>query len=250
MHHRTRSRLSLFTFCLVIATGLTDRAWSQCGKKVQIRSGETLSDLAERCDITEAGILDLNPNIEGSKDLRAGMVLDLAARAPNDVVERTRDTGDDRLLGRLKSYAEEASQTLKGEAEAVKQSVEQFIAQDPDMHQRVRRLGERLNIPGLEKVDAHISLSARKGAPGSPVTLSAIGLPRNQRVEIAGGVPGSAIRILESARTSAEGTLQVTVLLPEWADYQRDFIFVIANHELNVAARSAAFNVERASDSR
>jgi hypothetical protein len=95
----------------------------------------------------------------------------------------------------------------------------------------------------MEKVEAQVSLSVRKGAPGTPVTVSAIGLPASHRVEIAGGAPETNYEILESARTSAEGTLQVTVELPQWADEERDFIFVIAAPELNLAARSATFDV-------
>ncbi len=243
------SPLSILGLCLVIAAGLTERAAAQCNNQVQIKAGETLSSLAERCDVTETRILALNPNIEGSKDLRAGMILNLAAPSDNDAAQRTR-AAEDSLLGRFKSYAEEASETLEGGAEAFKQSVEQFIAQNPDLHQRVRRLGERLNVPGLQNTDAQISLSIRTGSPGTPVTLSAIGLPRNQRVAMAGGAPDGEFRILESGRTSAEGTLQTTVLLPQWADPERDFIFVIANREIDVAVRSGVFKVEKRRDRR
>ncbi|WP_363351602.1 hypothetical protein [Methylocystis echinoides] len=75
------------------------------------------------------------------------------------------------------------------------------------------------------------------------MTLSAIGLPSNQRVEIAGGAPASDYQIIETARTSEEGTLQATIQLPPWADQQRDFIFVIAIPEMNIAVRSATFKV-------
>ena len=240
---RIRSLLCALSICLLISVIVVEPATAECGKQVEIRAGETLSGLAERCNITETRILDLNPNIEGSKDLRAGMMLNLAAPSASEASERTRSAGDS-LMGRLKSYAEDAGETLESGAETLKQSVERFVAQNPDLHQRVRRLGQRLNIPGLEKADAQISLSVRTGTPGTPITLSAIGLPRNQRVEIAGGAPGTEFQILESARTSSDGTLQATVLLPQWADPQRDFIFVIASPQIDVAARSGVFNVE------
>ena len=137
----------------------------------------------------------------------------------------------------------EAGQSLEGAAETVTRSIEDFIQRNPDLHQRVRKLGQRLNIPGMEKVEAQVSLSVRKGAPGTPVTLSAIGLPPNQRVEIAGGAPEGDYEILEAARTTEHGTLQVTLELPHRADPQRDFIFVIASPDLNLAARSATFDV-------
>jgi hypothetical protein len=125
----------------------------------------------------------------------------------------------------------------------VTSSVEDFVKQNPDLHQRVRKLGQRLNIPGMEKAEAQVSLSVRKGAPGTSVTLSAIGLPPNQRLEIGGGPPDGDYDVLEQARTSQDGTLQVTVQLPAGADPKRDFIFVVAAPALNVAARSATFDV-------
>lgn len=128
----------------------------------------------------------------------------------------------------MKSYAKDARRSIERAAETASQSLEEFIQQNPDLRQRVRKLGQRLNIPGMEKVEAQVSLSVRKGAAGTPVTLSAIGLPSGQRVEIAGGSPGSDYQIIESAWTSTDGTLQVTVQLPTWADPQLDFLFVIA----------------------
>ena len=82
------------------------------------------------------------------------------------------------------------------------------MKRNPDLHQSVRKLGQRLRIPGMEKVEALVSISLRQGPPGPPVTLSAIGLPANQQLEIAGGV--------------------------------------IANSDINVAARSATFDVVEA----
>lgn len=117
------------------------------------------------------------------------------------------------------------------------------MKRNPDLHQSVRKLGQRLRIPGMEKVEAQVSTSVRRGPPGTPVTLSAIGLPANQQLEVAGGVPDGDYDLLQQARTTAEGTLQVTVQVPQNADPQRDFIFVIANSDVNVAARSATFDV-------
>lgn len=229
-------------FAFVMASAPVDPAHAQCGKQVQVQDGDTLSSIAGRCNVTEAKILDLNPAIQGSKDLRAGMALDLDPPAGQDAAARAREAADS-LLDRLKSYAREAGKSLEQAAESVTGSVEDFVKRNPDLHQRVRKLGQRLNIPGMEKVEAQVSLSVRKGPPGTPVTLSAIGLPPNQPVEIAGGAPDGDYQILETARTSPDGTLQVSVQLPAQADPRRDFIFVIASPELNVAARSATFDV-------
>jgi ElaB/YqjD/DUF883 family membrane-anchored ribosome-binding protein len=237
-----RSRLPAAALCFAVTIALAEPAYAQCGNEVQVREGETLSGLAERCGVTETRILDLNSKVQGSKDLQAGMILKLAAPSAKDAAADARQAAES-LFGRLKSYAREAGQSIEGAAETVTQSIEDFIQRNPDLHQRVRKVGQSLNIPGMEKIEAQVALSARKGAPGTPVTLSAIGLPSTQRVDIAGGVPGGDYRVVDSALTSAEGTLQVTVQLPTWADPQRDFIFVIASPTIDIAVRSATFDV-------
>jgi hypothetical protein len=227
---------------LMLLMTVAQPAQAQCGAEIKVAEGDTLSSIATRCDVTEAKILDLNPKIQGSKDLRAGMTLSLAPPAGADDAARAREAAES-LFGRLRSYAREAGRKLEGAAETVTGSVEEFVKRNPDLHQSVRKLGQRLNIPGMEKVEAQVSLSARKGPPGMPVTLSAIGLPPNQRVDIAGGSPDGDYQILDTSRTSAEGTLQVTVQVPDSADPQRDFIFVVASPDVNLAARSAVFDV-------
>lgn len=237
-----RSPLFAAALCSAITLGPAAAADSQCGNEAQVRQGESLSALAERCNVTEARILDLNPKVQGSKDLQAGMLLKLAAPSADDAATEAREAAGS-LFGRLKSYAQDAGQSIEGAAETITQSVDNFVKQNPDLHLRVRKLGHSLSIPGMERVEAQVALSRRKGVPETPVTLSAIGLPTTQRVDIAGGEPGGDYKILDSALTSAEGTLQVTLVLPRWADPQRDFIFVIAGPTTDIALRSAVFDV-------
>jgi LysM repeat protein len=217
-------------------------AQGTCGDRVRVLEGDTLSRIAARCGVTEARILDLNPKIAGSNDLRPGMTLDLAAPSASEAAEKAREATKS-VIDRIQSYAVEASKTLESAAEKVTSSVREFLERNPNLHQTVRKLGQRLNIPGMEKAEPLLSMSVRQGAPGAPVTLSAIGLPGNQRITIAGGVPGGEYQILETARTTTDGTLQVTVEIPEWADPERDFMFVMANPELSVAARSEVLDV-------
>ncbi|WP_422001998.1 LysM peptidoglycan-binding domain-containing protein [Reyranella sp.] len=229
---RARKGLALgVSLCLALSGRL---AYASCGTQVEVRPGETLSDIANRCGITEGLILDLNPRVEGTRDLRAGMTLKVA---------RAGDESENLLLDRLSSYAERAGKSIEGAARSAGESIEDFITRNPDLHQSVRRLGRSLSIPGLDGAEAQISLSARTGAPGSPVTLSAIGLPSNRLVDIAGGPPGGDYKLIQQARTSVEGTLQVTVELPDSAAEGRDFIFVIAIPGADLAVRSAKFDV-------
>lgn len=215
---------------------------ASCGDQVPVTEGDTLSSIAARCNVTEARILDLNPKIASSKDLRAGMTLDLAAPSTDEAAEKAREAARS-VFGRIRSYTREAGETLESAAEKVTRSVTDFIERNPDLHRTVRQLGQRLNIPGMENAAPKLSLSVRQGKPGIPVTLSAVGLPGNQRITIAGGVPGGEYQILETARTTTDGTLQVTVEIPQWADPKQGFMFVMANPELSLAVRSETLNI-------
>lgn len=242
-----RRPLASICFALAAISASTVTALARCGQQVEVQTGDTLSSIATRCEVTEAKILDLNPKVQGSRDLRPGMELALTPPAGQDTFARAREAGES-LLGRLKSYAREAGQAVEGAAEQVTGSVQDFLQRNPDLHQRVRKLGQRLSIPGMEKVEAQVSMSVRRGPPGTSVTLSAIGLPANQPIEIAGGAPGSDYQVLDQSRTSADGTLQVSVQVPENAEARSDFIFVVANSKIELAARSATFDVVEPTD--
>ncbi|MCZ7660131.1 MAG: LysM peptidoglycan-binding domain-containing protein [Xanthobacteraceae bacterium] len=127
----SRSRACAFTVAAAAAflgaqIAATAAQQAPCGDRVEVQTGDTLSSIAKRCDVTEAKILDLNPKIQGSRDLAAGMRLDLAPPAASDAGARAREAAEG-LLGRLKSYAREAGQTIEGAAETVTSSVEDFV---------------------------------------------------------------------------------------------------------------------------
>ncbi|WP_405044890.1 LysM peptidoglycan-binding domain-containing protein [Methylocystis echinoides] len=102
-----------------------------------------MSDLAKRCGVAEARILDLNANIEGTKDLLAGMTLSLEAPSGEDAAARARQAKDS-FLSRLRSYAKETERTIGRAAETARQSIEEFVQKNPDLHQRILRLGQTL----------------------------------------------------------------------------------------------------------
>jgi LysM repeat protein len=219
--------------CLTEATAQV-AVRSSCGPSVTVARGDTLSRIAERCDVSELAILRANPRIDGSSDLQVGMELKL---------EGVGGFSLDRAANRLQSYAQEAGDALANFAGKIGSSVEDLLNSNPDLHQRLRQLGDRLSIPGVDADKARISFEPPRGPPGTPVTISAVGLPPNAPVTIAGGPPRSAHEILDRARTSSDGTLQATVRVPEWAGDHRRFVFVVANADGTLRARSQAFEV-------
>lgn len=228
----------------VCLCGLASPAYADCGSEVRVRAGDTLSSIAARCNVSEGKILRLNPGVDGSKDLHSGMHVTVSsqdtARSAADA-ESGDTTGD--VFGRLRGYAKQAGESVEDFAKQAGHSVEQVIKSNPDLHQRVLKLGQTLHIPGVDGAKPQVSLSTDHGIPGTPVTLSVIGLAGHQHVEIAGGPPGSDYKVLAEAQTSAAGTLQVTLNVPQWAKAGKDFIFVVASAQHDVAARSPHFSV-------
>jgi LysM repeat protein len=208
-------------------------AWAQgpCGDVVTVQRADTLSRIAERCNVSEGRLLRANPRIQGSDDLRAGMELKLATAS------------DSQIGGALRSFAEETGDALSGLAREFGSSVEDLLNKNPDLQQRLRSVGERLNIPGVDADRARVTVSPEVGMTGTAVTVSATGLPRNAPVVIGAGPPRQAYDVLDRARTRADGTLQATVQVPEWADAGKPLVFVIAGADGDWTTRSPLFQV-------
>jgi hypothetical protein len=205
---------------------------SPCGDRVTISRSDTLSGIAQRCDTTEGAILRANPGVEGSDDLQAGAQLTLPSGSSGGTT-----------TDRLKSLARETGDALTGMAQELGSSVEDLLNKNPDLQQRLKHLGDRLNIPGVDAGQAQVSLSPQSGAAGTSVTVSATGLPRDAAVVIGGGAPRSAYEVLDRARTTPDGTLQVTVRIPEWAGDQERIVLTLAPPDGSWKVRSAPFQV-------
>ncbi|WP_457092728.1 LysM peptidoglycan-binding domain-containing protein [Microvirga sp. P5_D2] len=221
---------------MMVLVGATP-GWGQvppppCGDTITISRTDTLSGIAQRCDTTEGAILRANPGVEGSDDLQVGTQLNL----PSGLSGGT-------TTDRLKSLARETGDALTGMAQELGSSVEDLLKKNPDLQQRLKQLGDRLNIPGGDAGKAQVSLSPQSGAAGTSVTVSATGLPSDAAVVIGGGAPRSAYEVLDRTRTTATGTLQATVRIPEWAGDRERFALTLAAPDGSWKVRSAPFQV-------
>ena len=75
------------------------------------------------------------------------------------------------------------------------------------------------------------------------MTVSATGLPTDAAVVNGGGVPRAAYEVLDRARTTADGTLQATVRIPEWAGDRERLVLTVAAPDGSWKVRSAPFQV-------
>jgi len=213
--------------------GMAQTSPSPCGDRITVSRADTLSSIAKRCDTSEAALLRANPGIEGSDDLQAGSQLHLPSGS----------TPSQQTADRLKSFAQESGNALMGMAQELGSSVEDLLNKNPDLQQRLRQLGDRLNLSGADASKAQVSLSPESGSAGTSVTMSASGLPADASVVIGGGAPRSAYEVLDRARTTSDGTLQTTLRIPDWASDHERFVVTIAADDGNWRVRSSPFRI-------
>jgi hypothetical protein len=227
--------------CLLLATALivgslpasAQSPPSTCGDKVTVMRADTLSSIAGRCNVDEAQIMRANPGIRRSTDLVVGAELSLSTGAP------PASSGVDRLG----SAAREAGEALADIARGFGASIEDLLQKNPDLSQRLRRLGEQFDIPALDLNRAQVTAAPEAGPTGTVVTVSAIGLPKEVPVRIGLGGLQSAYEVVDRARTEADGSLRVTIPVPDWAGDKDRIVFVVAGENDDWKVRTAPFRV-------
>lgn len=209
-----------------------------CGDAVRVERGDTLSRIAQRCRIGEAVILRANPGLQDSADLQVGATIQLRPGGGGMGLDVGQTTS------RLGEFASHLGGALGEIAGHIGSSVEDLLARNPDLQNRLRQFGTRLGVTETEAQAAGVSISPRGGAVGTAVVLLATGLPANTPVILGGGGPGTAYEVLDSALTGADGELQATIRVPGWVA-AGPFVFVVAGTGRGVPARSEPFAVTR-----
>jgi LysM repeat protein len=171
---------------------------------VQVQPNDTLSRIASRCDVSEGTLLAANPSINGSGDLQVGTTLRLQPATSQS----------QRLGDHLNHFAREANDALGRFAGAVGASAQDLLDKNPDLKGRLERLGQRIGLTNGSSTPS-LTMTPDQGPAGSTVTLAATGLPKDQPVMIGVGALNSAFRVVQDARSSDTGTLDVNVQVPE-----------------------------------
>lgn len=222
--------------CGILAWGGT--AWSQAaepgcrGTSVTVQRGDSLSRIAERCDVSEGAILAANPGVDGSGDLQVGETLRL---------RRTARSGQS-LGSRLKDFGERANDAVGRVADSVGASVEDLLDRNPDLKSRLDSLGQTIGL--TDRPNPAISVTPDSGPPGASITISATGLPGNVPVTVGAGAPARATEAIARARTSDTGTMTTHLTVPDWTEPGSSILFTIRT-ERGLRARSERFRVTR-----
>lgn len=213
-----------------VSHGQAQDAASSCGDNVLVERGDTLSSIAERCNLSEKRILTANPDLDGSGDLVVGQMISTGSGASQ--------TGQ-RLWGDLKNAAGQTSEALQGVASGLNSTAQDVLDKNPDLRSRVDSLGAKLGItddPSSSEATVQVSKTG-----SANITVAATGLPSDQAVQINMGRMGAASESVAQERTSADGSLQASVGIPDWLPKDKQAVVTITGPNQTILARSAGF---------
>ena len=226
-----KSTVIIIALAAAVAGPVTAHAQqATCGDSTQVMRGDTLSSIAERCGITEGALMQANPSIDGSGDLRVGTAIrttSLTNRAGN----------------KLRKFAHGVSSGISRLASEVGSSVDDLLDKNPDLKQRLGSIGDKLNGEAGGSRSMKLTVSPLQGPTGSTVDLVASGLPANAALVIGAGRPGRSYTVLERTKAGADGALSVKLDVPQWANKDRDLVFVVAADDSDWTIRSTKFDV-------
>lgn len=221
--------LALFGSALFGFASAPALAASPCGNSVVVQPGDTLSRIADRCDVSEAALLDANPKIHGSGDLQVGSTLQI-----------NNETLAQQLGRKFDQFGQEATDALNDFADKIGSSVQDILDRNPKVKMCLDELGSKLGLNDNGSKPT-MSITPQSGPPGSTVRIFAQGLPKDTPVEIGVGPRGSAFELVQRARTSNTGTLETEVTVPQqMASNSIRFVIKDAN---GVEARSDAYQI-------
>jgi len=209
----------------------TAAAQSPCGSEATVAEGENLADVADRCDVRLSALLDANPDLR-TTEVPAGTEVAMPAAPSDSVLDRAGD--------KLKQVGRD----IEDAATRAGQSVSEYLSDNPDLNRDILEWGEWIGLPGVSakpQSGADVMVSPDTGQAGDEIVLRASGLRGDTDVRIGAGSPESEYEIFADARTTREGELEETIVVPQWAANQDALVFVVETDRVRLV--SEPFNV-------
>jgi hypothetical protein len=221
----TEIRISLLGAAAVwVVLALSPGAFAQsiCGATTKAAAGETLADIAERCDVTIEALRRANPTLDENVAEGADVAIPAADAAAGD---------DSDILGRARELLRDAGEEIEDAARQAGKSVSDYLASDPNIGRDLREFGQRYGLPGFAAAngDAGAGITLTPAAPraGEKVTITASGLAADTEAEIGIGPSRTDYETVAKARTDAAGRLETTLTLPDWVSATENIVVVV-----------------------
>jgi hypothetical protein len=243
------SKMPIAAIALMMVPSL-GAAQSACGETTIVAAGETLADVAARCEVTPEALREANPALT-SDQVAAGSELAVpnGAEAAEDAEAVDGEEGD--LLDRARDLLQDAGRELEEAARQAGQSVSDYLSSDPDIGQDLRDFAERYlpdfsvstdegtGGPSGSEPGVTVTPAAPKG--GEEITLVATGLRSGAAAQIGIGPSRTEYDVVAQATADAHGRIETTLTMPDWAS-AADRIVIVVETE-NVQLRSDPIEV-------
>ena len=216
--------VTLFTLLL---GGTSFAATGSCGDEVVVKRADNLSQIAERCEVSERTILLANPGVESSQDLKVGEMLHL------DPIQHAQES----FGSTARALTQSAKKGVQGLTSSIGSSVEGFMNRNPDVKAKLNDLGEGIGLSSRDAVGT-VSVTPQNPDASGEVTLSVDDLPHNGEFDIGVGTPGHAYEVAAQATASATGHVETQIVLPDWLSSGSKAIFVLTDPGGTILARS------------
>jgi hypothetical protein len=116
-----------------------------------------------------------------------------------------------------------------------------WIAETPD--HEVQALSDIFEVVQLGGGAPSLAVSPQAAAPGETVQLQARGFQANTDLEIGFGRVNSEFDVLTTAQTGEEGTLDIAIAIPDFAEPEDAWVFIIEAETMPTQSASARFDV-------
>lgn len=245
---------SLFFFMLgFVPTAL---AQTTCNDPWTVDSGDTLAQIADRCDTSVTALVAQNDQIDDPSLINIGWRIDIpeeenapASPPRQPAPDQPEQDGD---------YTIKPGDTLYSIAQRFDTTVSALARENQIANVNRIEVGTILDIPDPHSNDeppvrepsqperGTVTIRPDSGPPGTRVTITASGFPANTNVNVGAGVKNSEYEILdENLRTNSRGQLEATVNLPYYADEGRQWVFAVETDDYRMKALSEDFDVIR-----
>lgn len=217
-----RLLVSLIGAVLLLAAGFVSlpdaAAQGPCGQSYTVVYGDTLNQIAARCETTVEALLRANPELDNPNLIYVGTCLEMPAEDRDDA-DRLYTVKPDDTLGQL---AAQFNTTVSALLRA-----NPGIA-DPDLI----TVGQRLTIreppqPGQPAV----TISPTRGPPGTTVQVTARELPPTTSLQVGAGVINTEFGVVDRAATDEQGRLQTPLTIPDFAEPGETWVVVVRKVE-------------------
>ena len=215
------------------ATGVG--ADTRCGVSYTIEPGDTLYSVAQQCRVALATIMDFNPNLDVDA-IPVGARIRLAEGPGSD--GEAPGAPQEEPQGR---YRVESGDTAYSIATTLGLSLQELMAENPDLDPLSMAIGEALDLPDGDR-SATVNLSAHSGAPGTEVIVMARDLRPNDWITIGAGPQSSEWQRIREVQVSADGEVRAKVNVPSWAD-PSDVLTFVVDTDRGMTYKSGDFEV-------